>query len=209
MGYYVETTEMYAVIPADRMDDAYRRLCALNHSPTADKHGGAIQGGKIVSSYFSWMEADYDEKYKDAVEILNQVGFTDTYTDENGDLVLGGYNNKTGDEDQFINSISPCFTEDSFINWRGEDAEMYRWELGNASIMVKEASVVWSDGSAMPRAELPVPANVAPVTKTKSAASASSGAQGRQPKGTTVGGQFAPKRNAEATVELGNIGDLI
>jgi hypothetical protein len=41
------------------------------------------------------------------------------------------------------------------------------------------------------------------------AASASSGAQGRQPKGLSIGGQFAPKRNAEATVELSDIGELI
>lgn len=125
MGYYVNIQESNFVIPPHNLDKALERFKALNHDPEARKGGAAYRGGELVEKFFSWMPADYDQTVTSAEEVLQMLGF-DTYTDERG-LVICGYDSKIGDEEQFLTAIRDLVDISSYIVWRGEDGEFWKW----------------------------------------------------------------------------------
>lgn len=143
MGYYVEITEAHAVIPKENLDEAYRRLCDLNKQDDL-KAGGSWQGGRQIGRWFRWMPSDYDETCSDTADILETVGFDFENSDKG--LEITHYDSKTGDEGLFIATIADLFLEESYIDWRGEDGEIWRWVFGGGEQMqISSASVVWND----------------------------------------------------------------
>ena len=122
MGYYVRIKSSTARIPAENLQRAYDKMCALNVTHDSKKRGGSWSGGKQDAKWFSWMDANYPETCKDAKAVLEQLGFDCSY-DKNGDLLIEGYDNKMGQEDLFLASIG---TETiGTINWFGEDGETW------------------------------------------------------------------------------------
>ncbi len=126
MGYYVQIISADCRILAEHLDAAFEAMKALNHQPGIVKNGGSWVGGKQTYSCFSWMDADYDEKCKDAAEILSELGFT-TDAADNGDLAILYYDNKTGQEDLFLAAIAPFLNEGAYIEWQGEEGSRWRW----------------------------------------------------------------------------------
>ena len=68
------------------------------------------------------MDENYPETCEDAQAVLEQLGFSTEYNDA-GDLLLTGYDNKTGQEALFLKAIE----EDGvgFIVWEGEDGKTW------------------------------------------------------------------------------------
>jgi hypothetical protein len=100
------------------------------------KGGGSSAGER----WFSWMPADYPEKYKSAQEILEGLGF-ECGVGSTGDLCIWSYDSKIGDEEIFIESI--CNLMEGMIEWEGEEGERYMWELGGESIHERYGRVVY------------------------------------------------------------------
>jgi hypothetical protein len=125
MGYYVQIDNSNFTIPADKLDEAFELLKALNHKPGVEKRGGSFGGGKQSAAWFSWMTENYDETSKDAADIFQQLGF-ETELNEAGDLLLTGYDSKTGQEDLFLAEILHLATDGSEIQWRGEDGSIWK-----------------------------------------------------------------------------------
>jgi hypothetical protein len=138
MGYYVTLEYSNAVIPKNKLDEAYEVLCALNNDNRL-KHGGnghsfnegwrkANQFGANENVWFSWMSWNYPETCASAAEILHEVGFEFI---EDGDGITGfQYDNKTGCEDVFLAALAPLLVptdaeEPQFV-WRGEDGAVWR-----------------------------------------------------------------------------------
>lgn len=142
MGYYVHVRESNAIIPAENLDEAYRRMCALNVTHDHLKRGGSYSGGRMTAKWFSWMDENYPETCKDAAEILEALGFECDSTDAGG-LDVMYYDNKSGQEDLFISAIADLFVPGSFIHWQGEDGEQYRWEFDEGGMTVKNATLIW------------------------------------------------------------------
>lgn len=153
MGYYVSIYEGSATLPADKLDEAYKLMCALNDNDEI-KRGGSWGGETDKDSarpeglnyhphrWFSWMDANYPETCPDAFTILQQLGFEMERT-EDGSIIIGGYDNKTGQEDLFLNAICPLLTKDSFFVWRGEDGDTWRDEFGGATTVTKTPRIEW------------------------------------------------------------------
>lgn len=152
MGYYVSITEGEVTIPKANLEEAYKRMCALNDND-AVKRGGQW-GGEISSDsprpegmsyhparWFSWMDANYPETCSDAKAILRELGFE--LEDRDGDLFIFGYDSKVGQEELFLDAISDLCTKDSFLVWRGEDGAMWRQEFGNKEMVVKTPVIKW------------------------------------------------------------------
>ena len=134
MGYYVSTTMSHFTLPREHMDDAYRALCALNADDT-HKTGGAYPEDAVrpadstsVSTnpnrWFAWMPWNYDEICPDVVSILETLGFEVT-TDDTGIIDLAYPEQKTGQEDLFLEALAPYVTPGSFIVWTGEEGETW------------------------------------------------------------------------------------
>ena len=122
MGYYVQIVESNARIPAANLQRAYEKMCALNVTHDQQKRGGSYSGGVQTSRWFSWMDANYPETCKDAKAVLEQLGFECSYA-ANGDLLIDGYDSKTGQEDLFLKAIE--FDAEGTITWRGEEGESW------------------------------------------------------------------------------------
>lgn len=122
MGYNVEIIKSTAKIPAANLDSAYQKMCALNYTHHDQKRGGGWEGGKKVAGWFSWMDANYPETCRDANAVLEQLGFYTEYN-EQGDLLITGYDSKMGQEDLFLKAIENDASGE--IEWVGEDHE--RW----------------------------------------------------------------------------------
>ena len=130
MGYYVETEDSTAVLPAEHLDAAYTAMCKLNEDNEL-KRGGhfgrdipeAPRRGAVPEKWFSWMDWNYPETCPDAQAILESLGFG-TSIDKEGNLRIEWYSNKTGQEDLFLSAISKYLT--GYIVWRGEDGYVWR-----------------------------------------------------------------------------------
>ena len=122
MGYYVKIVKSNAYIPAANLQRAYKKMCALNVTHHSVKRGYRYSGGEKLAFWFSWMDENYPETCKDAQAVLEQLGFSTEYNDA-GDLLLTGYDNKTGQEELFLKAIE----EDGVgsIVWEGECDETW------------------------------------------------------------------------------------
>ena len=138
MGYTVTLEGSNAIIPADKLDEAYEILCNLNNYNRL-KHGGnghsfdpvwreANEFGANENVWFSWLDWNYPETCADTAAIIEQLGFGYNL-DPNG-LQFLYYDNKTGSEDVFIAALAPVLASTDNVNpfflWRGEDGEVWR-----------------------------------------------------------------------------------
>jgi hypothetical protein len=130
MGYYIDLVNADLFIPAANLEEALRRLKALNHKPGVEKQGGSwgtLADGTwgTKAKWFSWMDADYDQHVSSAGEVFEMLGF-ETYEDELG-LRLEGYSSKIGQEELFLDEVADLFEPGAFAEWRGEDGAMWKW----------------------------------------------------------------------------------
>jgi hypothetical protein len=135
MGYYITLEDSTLVIPADRLDEAYAALCALNNHNTikggcrGDWRNNTHDNGPDERVWFSWMEWNYPEVHSSTEEILTALGF-DVGINNDGSLCLYGYDNKIGDEAHFLDALAPFAIsgtdEEPQVVWRGEDGAVWR-----------------------------------------------------------------------------------
>lgn len=153
MGYNV-TGNGNIVIPKENLDEAYKVLCALNDRDDL-KNGGSWGGGGIDASsprpagmnyhpakWFSWMHANYPEVCPTTQSIFEQLDFW-CHVNDAGDLVISGYDNKTGAEDIFLAAVSHLMTKGSYMEWVGEDGAQWRNEFGGKEVKNFSAVIQW------------------------------------------------------------------
>lgn len=146
MGYYVEILESTFRIQAEHLDAAHAAMCQLNHKvPNKHKRGGSWPGkekapefGPNEHCWFSWMGWNYHETCEDAQAILEELGFETFFNDE-GDLCVEYFNSKTGQEDVFLEAISPL--SKGYIVWRGEEGDIWGETYGGEKVIRKERKV--------------------------------------------------------------------
>lgn len=168
MGYYIYQESALIVIKKENFAACYEALCKLNDRDDLKRGGG--WGGDISSSHprpeglsyhparwFSWMDADYPLTCSNFLQILQQLGFQyDIATEGNqihevalpnwdaGDLCNVSWNGeKMGQEDLFFEAIAPWIEDDSFIEWRGEDNEMWRWLFKDGTMVIQKPIILW------------------------------------------------------------------
>lgn len=149
MGYYVDTAEQEMIIKKDQFDNCYKAMCELNDHNEL-KHGGCFGSENNEKSkhpkwdenkWFSWLEWNYPETCSNFIELLQEIGFENLKYDEEGNLIGFYYSNKTGQENLFFNAIAPYITKGSYINWRGEDGELWQWYFDGEKMIHKNAVI--------------------------------------------------------------------
>lgn len=133
MGYYVHTAEVNFRIKKANLDKAYQAVCEINKHNDL-KGGGSSTGEK----WFSWMMADYPAHCKDIFEVLHQLGFEVVVSEDpenKGDIMWLSYDSKTGDEKVFFTALAPFIEDGSFINWVGEDHDLWQWMFKDGKML--------------------------------------------------------------------------
>jgi hypothetical protein len=125
MGYFVEIRYADWMLPRKHYGEAYKRMCELNVTHHSVKRGGSFRkdenGIAHESKWFSWMSPNYPEILTTANEIFEELGFEINVSDHGTEIC--GYDNKTGQEDLFLEACCPWAS--GYIVWNGEDAD--RW----------------------------------------------------------------------------------
>lgn len=143
MGYYITLTGSSFTIPKEELDDAYKALCELNKQLVM-KRGGSYGPLGRTGVWFAWMDSDYPSKCKNAEEVFNALGFETSETSA-GELSLDYYDSKAGDEDYFLDAVTPFVDPGSTLEWRGEDGEMWR-DLFNGKTRSRQSAVIgWKE----------------------------------------------------------------
>lgn len=156
MGYEIYTTDQNFFLSKDYFEPAYKAMCKLNDLDNF-KRGGS-SGGNGVSSkdprpdgmnyhpakWFSWMDANYPETCKTAVEILEMLGFQCGY-DSDGNINGLYYNSKMGQEDLFLQVIAPYVGDGCYINWTGEDDEYWQYRFKDGVMTHHDGRVVFDE----------------------------------------------------------------
>jgi hypothetical protein len=123
MGYYVSGSgEMR--IKKENLDKAYEALMTLQDAPDSEKDGGSYGAGGRTGAWYSWMPADL-RTLPDTKAVFAELGFEVSDSDE-GDLLIGLYDSKIGQEKLFVAKASP-FIENGEYEWTGEDGEFWKW----------------------------------------------------------------------------------
>jgi len=137
MGYYIDLTDAEWEI-----SESPEALATIREMPVkyhAIKRGGSSNGEK----WFSWMN-DTEIETTDTVEnVFNQLGFETNKVD--GGFQLTGYNSKTGQEDLFLAVMAPFTKDGSYIEWRGEDGALWKFEIRNGRMFRTESEIVWTN----------------------------------------------------------------
>jgi SHS2 domain-containing protein len=130
MGYFVSGNGELR-IKKENLAAAYDALMALQDAPPKAKRGGSSGGDKAPRFWYSWMPEDL-RTLTDTKAVFAELGF-EVRDDENGDLLISCYDNKTGQEDVFFAAAAP-FIEDGDYEWTGEDSDFWAWEFSDGKM---------------------------------------------------------------------------
>jgi hypothetical protein len=131
MGYFVKIVESTCRIPNEHRAAIMKIWKELNKPENNHlKTGGTFRGGRQTEFCYAWMDADYDKTCKTPEAILEMLGF-DFDVQKSGDVLIKGYDNKTGAEELFFTRVNHLLT--GMIKWKGEDGVKYQWKYSNAS----------------------------------------------------------------------------
>lgn len=141
MGYYVDITDCRFFIPENEI--VLNELKGANQKYDHLKTGGSWGNGEQQQKWFSWMPADYDQKVNSVQEVFEMLGFDCEYDSDKGMVEIVGYGDKTGAEDVFLSVVAPYVESGSYIEWRGEDGELWRNEVRNGQLYILGAEINW------------------------------------------------------------------
>ena len=130
MGYYVNGNGQLR-IKAENLGKAYEALMALQDAPPKAKRGGSSGGSEAPRYWYSWMPEDL-RTLPDTKSVFETLGF-EVSDDENGDLLISCYDNKTGQEEVFFAAAAP-FIEDDEYEWTGEDGDFWKWSFADGKM---------------------------------------------------------------------------
>ena len=150
MGYYVSGNGELR-IKKENLGKAYEALMALQDAPPKAKRGGSSGGDKAPRFWYSWMPEDL-RTLPDTKAVFAELGF-EVNDDENGDLLISCYDNKTGQEDVFFAAAAP-FIEEGDYEWTGEDGDFWKWEFRDGKMYLLSGQRIYTHAAPIEVADL-------------------------------------------------------
>jgi hypothetical protein len=149
MGYYVNGNGELR-IKAENLAKAYEALMALQDAPDKAKRGGSYSANER-RYWFSWMPEDL-RTLTDTKAVFAELGF-EVNDNENGDLLISCYDNKTGQEDVFFAAAAP-FIEDGDYEWTGEDGEFWKWQFTDGKMFLLSGQRIYTHAAPVEVADI-------------------------------------------------------
>jgi hypothetical protein len=140
----------------DNFDKAHKAAIALNQQDGLKSGGGWNNEGISINDprpegldyhparWFSWVDAEYHTKCKTLDEVLKEFRFETMY-DNDGNLINLHFDCKIGDEAILLTAIAPYFKDGSYIEWRGEEGETWKYIFTDGKILEQQGVIVWED----------------------------------------------------------------
>lgn len=149
MGYYVSGNGELR-IKKENLDKAHEALMALQDAPDKAKSGGSYSANER-RFWYSWMPEDL-RTLTDTKAVFAELGF-EVRDDENGDLLISCYDNKTGQEDVFFAAAAP-FIEEGEYDWTGEDGDFWRWQFTDGKMFLLSGQRIYTHAAPVEVADI-------------------------------------------------------
>ena len=150
MGYYVSGNGELR-IKKENLDKAHDALMALQDAPEKAKRGGSSGGDKAPRFWYSWMPEDL-RTLTDTKAVFAELGF-EVSDNEDGDLLISCYDNKTGQEDVFFAAAAP-FIEDGEYEWTGEDSDFWKWQFREGKMYLLSGQRIYTNAAPIEVADI-------------------------------------------------------
>ena len=150
MGYYVNGDGALR-IKKENLVKAHEALMALQDAPDKAKSGGSSGGDKAPRFWYSWMPEDL-RTLTDTKAVFAEWGF-EVRDDENGDLLISCYDNKTGQEDVFFAAAAP-FIEEGEYEWTGEDSDFWKWQFRDGKMYLLSGQRIYTNAAPIEVADI-------------------------------------------------------
>lgn len=144
MGYYVNGSGELRIKNAN-LPAAYEALMALQDAPDEDKNGGSWDSSGKTHSWYSWMPENL-RTIPTVQDVFRELGFEVEVEGESGDVLIGNYDSKMGQEEVFFAAAAP-FIEDGEYEWVGEDNEFWKWSFHDGKMFHLQGTRAYSHSS--------------------------------------------------------------
>lgn len=147
MGYHVEIVDSKIYLRSFYFKDACESLKKTGFLEQSDKMTGSrYENSKCVERFYAGVNMT---DLTNCIEAGDLPGVFrcfrfDVKLDSSGDIVDIGYCGKSGDQEHFLACICQEFNEGDYIQWRGEDGEMWRYLFSNTWMYIQNPITVWS-----------------------------------------------------------------
>lgn len=149
MGYYVDKTESRIVFKKGLdLDGAVLNAVRgkMFEPEYFAKHasGGCFpkSGDLFKDQWYSWTDSKQCLDATTLVEFMRQFIDEVECIDKDGALWFN-FNSKMGDERLLFEALAPFLKAGSYVDWRGEDGEHWRWEFRYGRMVEKAGRVVY------------------------------------------------------------------
>lgn len=139
MGYYITTEDVEFTIPSANLPAAWEALVDLNTNPD---YAHLKQSGSRDDTAFMWAYPNYHEAFSTVADVFQMLGF-ETYTSPEWDFEIVGYDGKAGDEKLFLQAVAPYVDPGSFLHFRGEAGEHFRYLFSEGDLIEEEGFVMF------------------------------------------------------------------
>jgi len=150
MGYYVSGNGELR-IKKENLGKAHEALMSLQDAPPKAKRGGSSGGDKAPRYWFSWMPEDL-RTLVDTKAVFAELGF-EVNENEDGDLLISCYDNKSGQEDVFFAAAAP-FIEDGEYEWTGEDGDFWKWQFRDGKMFLLSGQRIYDHATPIEVADI-------------------------------------------------------
>jgi hypothetical protein len=143
MGYFVNIEESRVSIPKSRFVEACNHLNDTGFLYDTE----LMHGGSGHERWYAWVDMDKLWERLTAMDlpgVFDAFGFRCFYN-EDGDICELAFDQKCGDELVLLNALAGFFSDGDFIEWKGEDGEVWRHEFREGRLKHMYAEIVWKD----------------------------------------------------------------
>ncbi len=135
MGYYIDASAIEWVVP-----ESAEVLERIKEMPKRMKR--IQRGGGNNESWFSWVNDKERLEATSVRDVFHAFGFDTTET-KDGSFEISGYSSKIGQEELLLYVVAPFCADGSYIEWRGEDGEEWKFEVVKGQMMRSEMVKNW------------------------------------------------------------------
>lgn len=150
MGYFVELVDCNVFIPKTSFESACTHLKNVEFLTDFDHMNGGgwdyIDNQKKREHWYSWVNM---QELRTAIETNDLPKVFESFRfvvilNNNGDIYNLGFHGKIGDEEHLLHSLKSFFREGDYLQWRGEEGELWKVVFENGCINFYDANIIWT-----------------------------------------------------------------
>ena len=145
MGYYVQTTASNITIPNEAFAPICKHLLDEGIMTNYKEMSGGDSKGEKWYSWVTMSDLETALKANNLIEVFSMFGYqVGTDANEKTPAITDlSYDQKSGNEIVLLRMIAPFIENDSYIDWKGESGELYRWDFYNQELIEREGVITW------------------------------------------------------------------